>query len=295
MANLNLSSLSGLTTAATSLSNLILVIPNLANGSQTIGYQPQNSSEILGQPLGQLPPNILFHYEGEQSVILESDITDHYVEDNTAVQDQIALRPEQITTHGFIGELNDISPAALQPLKTIAEKLTTVSSYTPEISETALIAYNTAFQLYQVGQNAVNSAVAAWGSLTSTTPGQQVLNEVNLIDISQLQSQQQIFFQKFYGYWRSRTLFTVQTPWGVFSNCAIKSLRSIQDADSRMITDFEVTFKVIRTATTTTSPAVGTNRQSRNAFQAGGPADNGTYTPPASIGVGQGLSQMGVA
>src|SRR6185312_8744514 len=100
----DLSSLASITTAATALSNLILVNPQ-----KTIGYQPQNAPSNNGQT-AQLGPSLLFHYEGEQTASLESDITDHYIENNTAIQDQIALKPVIITTHGFIGELNDIPP-----------------------------------------------------------------------------------------------------------------------------------------------------------------------------------------
>jgi hypothetical protein len=278
----NLSALAPITTAATALSNLILVSPQ-----STIGYQPQNPSSNNGTTT-QPPPALLFHYEGEQTVGLESDITDHYIEDNTAIQDQIALRPETITTHGFIGELNDVAPAALAPVKAIADKLTVVDAYTPVLSLTALLAYNTAFQLYQVGLNAVNSAVAAWSSL-SGTGGESVISSQG-ISLQPNQTKQQIVFQQFYGYWRSRTLFTVQTPWAVFQNMAIKSLRAIQDADTRMITDFEVSFKMIRTAATVTTPGIPLTFQGRAAAQAASLTDLGTSTPVSSISLSQGLS-----
>lgn len=241
----NLSGISSATTAATALSNLILVSPQ-----QTTGYQPQSSDSTQNQQ----PPSLLFHYEGEQTVALESDITDHYVEDNTAIQDQIALKPEVITTHGFIGELNDVPPAALQLLQQAANKLTTIGAYAPALSATALIAYDEAFLLYQVGANAVNSAVSAWSSINGSN-GENVIGSSGLGtgtfnaatgQISGNQTKQQVAFQQFYGYWKSRTLFTVQTPWAIFQNMAIKSLRAIQDAETRMITDFEVSFKMIR-------------------------------------------------
>ena len=37
----------------------------------------------------------------EHKVELQSDITDHYVEDNTAIQDQIANRPLKFTLRGI--------------------------------------------------------------------------------------------------------------------------------------------------------------------------------------------------
>lgn len=279
----NLSSLSTVTTAATALSNLILVSPQA-----TIGYQPSSTPQG-----GQQLPAILFHYEGEQTATLESDITDHFIEDNTAIQDQIALRPEIITTHGFIGELNDVAPPGLATLQKIADKLTVIDAYTPVLSTTALLAYNEAFQLYQVGANAVNSAVAAWSSVTGTG-GESVIGATG-IKTQPNQTKQQVYFQQFYGYWRSRTAFTIQTPWAVFENMYIQRLRAIQDDTTRMITDFEVTFKMVRTAETTTTTTTAVDFQGRAQAQAAGLVDQGTSTPIPSIGLNAGLAQMGVA
>jgi len=47
----------------------------------------------------------LFDIDDSDQVTFESDITDHYVEDNTAVQDHIALRPIQIMLKRFQGEV----------------------------------------------------------------------------------------------------------------------------------------------------------------------------------------------
>jgi hypothetical protein len=278
----NISALSSITTAATALSNLVLVSPQ-----STIGYQPQNPTSSSGQT-SQPPPAILFHYEGEQTVALESDITDHYIEDNTTIQDQWALKPETITTHGFIGELNDVAPGALAAVQAVADKLTVIDAYTPGLSATALLAYNEAFQAYQLAQNAANSAVAAWSSL-SGTGGESVIGAQGLI-LQPNQTKQQVAFQQFYGYWRSRTLFTVQTPWAVFQNMAIKSLRAIQDAETNVITDFEVTFKMIRTAATVTTPGLNLTYQGRAATQSASLTDLGTSTPVSSISLSQGLT-----
>lgn len=239
----NLSPLSQLTTTATALSNLVLVTPQ-----KTVGYQPQNSF-ISNQTVVNSQPPLLFHYEGEQTVTLMSDITDHYIEDNTAIQDQIALKPEIVTTHGFIGELTDIAPPGFALAQFAKTKLTVLTAYTPELTTTGLIAYNIAFQAYQVAQNAIAAGVAAWATVTGA--GTSVVGNQGLVQSPEItQTKQQRAFQQFYGYWRNRTLFTVQTPWAIFQNMAIQSLRAIQDADTRVITDFEISFKRIRLATT---------------------------------------------
>lgn len=237
---LDLASLSNATNAAVGLSNLILVSPQ-----KTVGYQPQNAPSYANNTAAQ-PPALLFNYEGEQTVTLTSDVTDHYIENNTAIQDQVALKPEVITTSGFVGELNDVAPAALIPVQVIAEKLVAIGGYTPQISETAALAYANAFQLYQVSQNLANTAVSSWASLTGAG-GLSVINGSG-VQTQENQTKQQTYFQQFYGYWKNRTLFTVQTPWAVFQDMIIQNLRAVQDAETRMITDFEVTFKLMRFA-----------------------------------------------
>lgn len=228
---------STITTAANGLANLILVNPQ-----QTVGYQPQPNNEQPQQPA------LLFHYEGENTVVIESDITDHYVEDNTALQDQIALKPVIVTVHGFIGELNDIAPNALfAALQTIASKLTVLGPYTPALSATALNAYNEALFLYETGAALVNAAQSTWASINGGG-GEAVIDGNEIVGTPSLQTKQQIMFQQFFGYWSNRTLFTIQTPWAVFQNMAVKSVRAIQDGDTNTITDFEVTFKAIQFA-----------------------------------------------
>lgn len=247
----NISALSPITTTAKALGNIILVTPNVS------GYQPQNKF-ISNQtsPQSFQNPALLFNYEGEQSVSLDSDITDHFIEDNTAVQDQISLKPVTITTHGFIGELNDIAPIGVQIIQTLQEKLTTLSPYTPELSIVALNAYNQAFQAYQIAQSILQSGVSSWATITGSSQtvigNNGLLSDPDSLQSKLTQTRQQIAFQQFFGYWQDRTLFTVQTPWAVFQNMAILHLRAIQEADTRVFSDFEVTFKQIRLASSIT-------------------------------------------
>lgn len=245
---INLQALAPVTTAASALTGLIMVTPQSVQG-----YAPQNPPEADGSvSVDESAPPILFHYEGEQTLTISSDITDHYVEDNTAVQDQIALKPVVITTNGFIGELNNVPPSGLALLKTAADKLTVIGSYAPQLSVTAQVAYNEAFLAYQSATQLANAAVSAFSSISNAISGD--INGSGVIDSEgdlvpgSVQNQQQKYFQQFYGYWVNRTLFTVQTPWAVIENMAIQNLRAIQDAETNVISDFEVTFKQIRYA-----------------------------------------------
>jgi hypothetical protein len=275
----DLSSIANATTAIQSLNNLVLVSPQA-----TIGYQPQPNGNAAAQPA------LLFHYEGENSVDCKSDITDHFVEDNTSIADQIALRPESIRVQGFIGDLNDIPPnQAFRTLKLLADKLVTVGAYTPGLSATAVLAYNQAAFLYSVGLNAANTAVSSAQSIGNAVSGGGAggLAVVGSNGLSNdglfIQSKQQIAFQQFYGYWRKRTLFTVQTPWAVFQSCAIDSLRVLQTSESNSVTEFEVTFKTMRFASTQNFSSNANNTQGQLKSQSAAPVSSQSSLSTSSV------------
>lgn len=276
---INLSALSSITTSASALSNLVLVTPENKGG-----YRPQNKPNKDGtESKAQPPPTLLFNYEGEQTVTLESDITDHYVEDNTAVQDQISLKPELITAQGYIGELNDVAAPGIDFIKSAADRLTAITAYAPNISRSASVVYAQADLIYRTATKVADTAVAAWSSLTGSG--------------SSVQNKQQIMFSQFYGYWRSRTLFTVQTPWAIFKNCAIMKIRAVQSADSNLVSEFEVVFKPIRVAKTIASNlTTGLSfLDGRAGAQMSPLTDLGSSAPIPSIPFSSGLSSMGLA
>lgn len=274
---LNLSALSTLTTTATTLSNLILVSPQV-----NAGITPQLSAGSQSNL-----DKFLFHYNGEEEMSLESDITDHFVEDNTSLQDQISLRPETYTVHGYIGELNDVAPEILQPLKTAADKLTVLTAYTPGLSTTAQIVYANALQLYQVASLVKGAAVSLWDTIGGNNTQATIVNG-QLVPGNTVQNQQQKAFQKFYGWWQARTLFTVQTPYAIFKNMAIKSLRAIQSEETRMITEFQITFKPIKFASTSNPSTVGLSRFNVMTSKL---VDGGVNTPPASISMADSMTR----
>jgi hypothetical protein len=255
-----MSLLANVSSSTSGIGGVLLAVPQLASllpgqksPQNTIGYQPtlQNGSNVN-------PPALLFQYEGEQSVELKSDITDHWNESNDALQNQIALRPPRVSTKGFICELTDApANAALAALQIAANKLTIVGGLSPQLSVAAADAYNQAAFKYATAQNAANAAVSAFGSITAGLggpSGEAVVSNGGITNTSLnlfgfgTQSKQQVMFQQFFGYWNSRTLFTVQTPWAVFQNMAIESVRPVQDAETNMITTFELTFKQMRFA-----------------------------------------------
>lgn len=285
---LNTSSVAALSSATTligSLSNLLLASPQT-----TQGYQPQNVPSATGlTSLLQGPSSLIFHYEGEQSATLSSDITDHFIENNTAIQDQIALKPVTITTHGFIGELNNVPPAGLGSLLSlVSNTLTSIAPFAPALASGAQNAYNQASAGYMLASNAVNGAISAVSSLGGS--GESVIGSIGSeINVANNQNKQQIFFQQLYGYWQTRTLFTIQTPWAIFQNMAILTCRPVQSGEDRTITDFEVTFKQMNFASTALLSTQLVS-QGRAATQSATNQSNGNISLNPSTSVSSGLA-----
>lgn len=233
---------------ALSISNLALVTPQ-AN----FGYMPQSSDGTLGE-------GFLFSFNGEEVIDLDSDITDHFSEDNSSLQDSISIRPDIFTVKGFIGELTDIIDFDnVGATDLIINKLAQLSYFSPDLTNAGLEIYNKTLQSYQLLASVSNTVLRNSNTFNSFQGigviGSQGLetsiNGFNETDrISNAQSKQQIAFQKLYTYRNNRTLFTIQTPWAIFRNMAILKLRATQSEESRAFSEFEITFKSLRFAQT---------------------------------------------
>lgn len=182
------------------------------------------------------PPGVagfVFDIINEDSVNLESDITDHYIEDNTTIQDQIALRPEVVTVRGLVGELAE----------TVAQKDDIAKELAALPANPDLAPEYTDIQKAEIEEEAARKEqeVAA-KTETQTLDGYFNARSGNL------PTKQSKAFLYFYELWKGRQLFTVDTPWGFFTDMAIQSLRVTQDASTKYISDFTLVFKKIRFA-----------------------------------------------
>lgn len=209
---------------------LTTILNKVSSISSIVAITPQDKIGIRfqGETKG-----FLFDIVDEETATLQSDITDHFAEDNVFLQDHIAIKPTVITVRGFIGELTDKVPEGLESLQLAKEKLYALSAFTPSLSVAALRAYNTGLQIYNVGKNAVKAAESAFGFFTGAAPEQTA---------------QQKAFIKFKDAFEKRQLFEVQTPWALYKSMAIQSLKVTQTGESKHISDFELSFKEIRLA-----------------------------------------------
>ena len=174
----------------------------------------------------------VFDILDNEEVSLDAEITDHYVEENYAIQDHIATRPLMFTLRGYIAELRDIQSQTLLPVLTKAQSLASVGGFLPEFSVQATQVYSKIIDV----TSQINSVV------------NQANNIVDLFDMkSTTANNQQRAFQFFQKLFEDRQLCTVDTPFNQFQNMAISGLRAIQRGDTKFISDFAITFKQIRT------------------------------------------------
>jgi hypothetical protein len=295
-----MSFLPGLGTAqnlAIGAGNIALVTPTVNVGMQP---QPKGSTQDKGSTatavarllgLVEPPPNqgLVFHVVDDDGVKLRSDVTDHYVEDNTAIQDHVALRPEEVRVRGFIAELSDIVPAGFKPVQNLAQRLGTLEPFVPGITTSARSAFNKANQVVATATSLARTATNAWDTIAGD--GGPVLDPVTGLKLYPSQNKQQRMFVKFYGYWRARQLFTVQTPWALFTDMIILDLAVDQDEETRTVTSFEVTFKKMRFAQTILSNKAF-SLSGRAAAQAFSEVDLGRIAPRAGIPIGAAIGGL---
>lgn len=221
----------------------VIIVPTNQTGSAFDPIALLNSSEqrAIIRP-NNPPPGIagwIMDIVGDEEVRLTSNISDHYSENNTTIQDNIALPPPEITTAGLVAELL-LTPSAAgavpAPTGTPANPVDPIieqgPSFTPQATQ--VMAQSAAAALLAIiGVTGAKSLALFQQSLAPQQPGQ---------------TRQSNAFGFFTQLWLGRQLFTVETPWGFFNNMAMQSLSGRQGKDSRFQTQFSITFKQIRFA-----------------------------------------------
>ena len=206
----------------------------------------------------------------DESIKLENSITDYYAEDNSSLQDNIALKPLTFTINGIVAEkYQDVrvsSSIAGQYMSVLAPALQLVPDIGSFLLEKAFV------------------IEAMIGELMSTiNTGLDVINEMLKPENDSGEEQQQEnqseptnqqkAFIFFYSAYKSRELFEVALPWCTINNCAIESVEMTQPASTRMLSTLKITFKQMNFASTE-STVGGSSIGRRNAQASKTPATN---------------------
>jgi hypothetical protein len=194
----------------------------------------------------------------------KAEITDHFVESNSTIQDHIAIKPEKFTLRGFIGELVDTSASPKSSVAEIAEKLTIINSYLPVVTGAA---------------KQVNSLLTSNKASTADAVGQSVGTGVDLFQayktLNPPDTRQAKAFNFFQALFKAKQLVSVDTPFGFISDYAIENVVAIQ-GDNAYISDFTVVLKEFRTASTQLVDFDTKKNQGRAGNQKAETTDQGT-------------------
>lgn len=188
-----------------------------------------------------------FHVPQSEQVKMESEITDHFMDNNSVLQDHIARKPVTITLNGLQGDyfysVNRIEDA----LALITPTLSLVKQFLPKLR-------NITMQLHLKKTSAKYTYNQKTGQLeTKIEANKQNFNAVDMFKIFQemykLKSAQTRAFFFFDAMWKSKALFSVETSWKRYDNMCIQNLIPIRDKNAD-ITEFNITFKQISRAQT---------------------------------------------
>ena len=224
----------------------------------------------------------VFDYEGEEEVTWAAEITDHFIENNTPVQDHIGVKPLKMTLHGFVAELILKKPqgSILGSLATIQGALTSVPAYLGNYTPGAVQKLQKITTAAQNTVNQIDSAASRLYSLVNlfTAPGS---------------SRQTQAYNKLLALANKRQVMVVQTPWKTLDRMAIESVRFIQDELTHDWTDILVTLKQLQFVSLTTTLDVNANRNAQMAQPA---ANNGTTagTPVPTSALYSSFQTLGV-
>lgn len=189
-----------------------------------------------------------FNIPLREQVKLENEVTDHYVDTNTPVQDNIASKPVTLTLTGLQGEyfysVNEIKDA----LANVTPILSLVKQFTPKLSSATK-------QIKQKYQESEQGLAAYYASYDKEVPGWQSLvtfgNSLNGMDLFQifqnlykLKSAQTRAFLFFEALWKSQAIFSLECSWKVYQNMVVTNVTALRDENAD-ITDFTVSFKQI--------------------------------------------------
>ncbi len=206
----------------------------------------------------------VFDYEGETAVRRQAEITDHWLEDNTAVQDHVAQKPVRITMRGFVGELVLRRDDFITEVATLQNKLTTVNAYLGSYTPGAVQTLSAALTQTQRTVAQINRSIARAKNVVGLFSG-----------AAPAQTAQQKAYAELESLYQSRQVFVVETPFKMFDNMLIESLNIMQPEETKFRSDIIVTLKQIRMVEVISEKNLINQKGGRLATQAQSQVDKG--------------------
>lgn len=223
-----------------------------------------------------------FDYRETEEVHLDAEITDHWLEDNTAVHDHIAVKPAIVVLSGFVAELN-LSASTLKTILAALTAATNALSVLP-IFLGAQTPGNT-----QALAAAISQAEGVVVQIAQTVArAAQISNMLKGLLSGPARNRQQQAYLELQAYQRAGIVFTVYTPYQTFYNMAIESLHVVDPEDSKYWSKFTVRMKQLQFVGGASSPNYAANLSAPVAIAQGQAATNVGATAGTALAVAAG-------
>lgn len=231
-----------------------------------------------------------FHVPEREQIRMQSEVTDHYIDTNDAVQDHVAKRPVTVTLTGLEGDyfysVNQIEDVLAQVVPTLKlcqyfiPRLTNAAEQIKGFNKNYTQALNTLS-----GNNRQLSTADKLNTFWDVLNGQDLFSLMqDLVKVRSAQTRAFLFFEALWGgaweygkntydvetgKWTSTgrysepAVFSVETTYRRYDNMVITDLTPVRDNNAD-ITEFTITFKQIHlTASLVTdlNNRAGRNRQ----------------------------------
>lgn len=232
--------------------------------SDARSYLDNKANTLLGVKSSEGISGFLFDIPDQDSITVDWDITDHFTESNSFLNDHKVKKPIIITLTGFIGELVFRAPAGVEgAVQEISNRLETVEAYLGDFTPGAV----------QEAQRVVQQAQSAISAINQTLDKVQ-----NVVGFFEGEGPEETAQQKAFNELNAlgdEIMLTVQTPWSFYDDMTIQSLSFTQDGESEGITDISVTLKQLRVSETKTTDFDKDQFPIRELIQSGPGEDQG--------------------
>lgn len=244
------------------------VVDNSVTSLQALIFSNQNPEmddrnpsrfDVTGMTSGYDGKAFVFDIKREYKYNLSSNITDHYVEDNVAIQDHIGLKPIILEVNGSIGEVTlkdkigetsdldkylgeQTNKNIFNSIDSYLDRMGSLSSFTPNIINQSLDIYNTAKFGYSTVSKIINL-----DKKDSSSSRRFAYNSVYDEEVIKTTNQFE-WVDWFTTQWKNRASFTIVTPYGVLTDMYIMDLSASQPENTRYVTNLNIKFKQIRRA-----------------------------------------------
>ena len=199
-----------------------------------------NSANAIVQLKGaQGVGGFLFDVPDMDSIALDWDITDHFTESNSFLNDHKVKKPVIITLTGFVGELVFRAPSGVEgALQAISNRLEVVDAYLGDSTPGSVQNAQRTVQQAQSAVSAINQTLDKIGTIASFFAGE-----------GPQETEQQRAYRTLASL-GNEIILSVQTPWEFFPDMTIQALSFTQDGETNQMTDISVTLKQIRISDT---------------------------------------------